>query len=88
MRDPDKLHTRSNSSDSPVKPKVMTVPEVAIYLKLHPTTLYRLIRRKAVPAFRIGSDWRFNVEEIDVWLSELSGQAEGVVKRPSNDRRK
>jgi excisionase family DNA binding protein len=45
----------------------MTVREVAAYLHVHPTTIYRLLRQNQIPAFRIGSDWRFNIEAIDHW---------------------
>ena len=47
--------------------KVMTVREVATYLSVHPSTIYRLLRQNQIPAFRIGSDWRFNIETIDHW---------------------
>ena len=47
--------------------KVMTVMEVAEYLHVHPSTIYRLLRKKDLPAFRVGSDWRFNRESIDAW---------------------
>ena len=47
--------------------KVMTVREVSAYLQVHPSTIYRLLKRHQIPAFHIGSDWRFNIEEIDRW---------------------
>ena len=47
--------------------KVMTVREVAAYLKVHPSTIYRLLKHDQIPAFHMGSDWRFNVESIDRW---------------------
>jgi excisionase family DNA binding protein len=47
--------------------KIMTVREVSAYLHVHPSTIYRLLRRHEIPAFHIGSDWRFNIEEIDRW---------------------
>jgi excisionase family DNA binding protein len=50
--------------------KVMTVREVAAYLHAHPSTIYRLVRRSQIPAFHIGSDWRFNIEAIDHWILE------------------
>jgi excisionase family DNA binding protein len=50
---------------------VMTVKEVAKYLKVHPTTIYRLLKDRKIPAFQIGSDWRFNREQIDAWMVEL-----------------
>jgi excisionase family DNA binding protein len=45
----------------------MTVREVSAYLQVHPSTIYRLLARHQIPAFRIGSDWRFNIEAIDRW---------------------
>jgi excisionase family DNA binding protein len=49
---------------------VLTVNELSDYLKVHPTTIYRLLKAGQLPGFRIGSDWRFNVEEIERWLAE------------------
>jgi len=49
---------------------VLTVNELSDYLKLHPTTIYRLLKAGQLPGFRIGSDWRFNVKEIERWLTE------------------
>ena len=46
---------------------IMTVSEVTEYLRIHRTTLYRLLKRKEIPAFRIGSDWRFSRVQIDRW---------------------
>jgi len=46
-------------------PRVMTLVEVAEYLRVHSSTVYRLLKKKALPAYKIGSDWRFNVEDID-----------------------
>ena len=50
--------------------KVMTVREVAAYLSVHPSTIYRLLKLNQIPAFHVGSDWRFNVESIDRWRLE------------------
>jgi excisionase family DNA binding protein len=47
--------------------RVMTVKELCDYLKVHPSTVYRQVRRGGLPAFKVGSDWRFNVESIDNW---------------------
>jgi excisionase family DNA binding protein len=49
----------------------MTVEEVSQYLHIHPSTVYRLLKRGEIPAFRIGGDWRFDIETIDVWRSQL-----------------
>ena len=47
--------------------RVLTVKEVADYLHVHQSTIYRMLKRAQLPAFRVGSDWRFNVETIDRW---------------------
>lgn len=51
-------------------PRVMTVKDLSEYLRVHPSTVYKLLRRGELPAFRIGTDWRFNAEVIDRWCSE------------------
>lgn len=57
--------------DSPV----MTVRELAHYMKVHKSTIYRMLKRGVVPAFKVGSDWRFTYAAIDEWLAD--GGAEG-----------
>lgn len=49
---------------------LMTVNELASYLRVHPATICRLVKRGELPAFRVGSDWRFNREIIDVWVKK------------------
>jgi len=51
-------------------PPVMTVRELSAYLRVHPSTIYKLLRRGELPGFRIGTDWRFNAEVIDRWCAE------------------
>ncbi len=51
-------------------PRVMTVKDLSDYLRVHPSTVYKMLRRGELPGFRIGSDWRFNAEAIDRWCSE------------------
>jgi excisionase family DNA binding protein len=45
--------------------QVMTVKELSEYLRVHPATVYKLLHGGKLPAFRVGSDWRFNVDAID-----------------------
>jgi excisionase family DNA binding protein len=49
---------------------VLTVKELSDYLKVHPSTIYRQLKRGRLPAFKVGSDWRFNIESIDRWRLE------------------
>ncbi len=47
--------------------EVLTVTELAEYLKVHRSTIYRLLKAHKLPSFKIGSDYRFNREQIDEW---------------------
>jgi excisionase family DNA binding protein len=49
---------------------ILTVEDVAEYLQVHPSTIYRLVKQKQFPAFKIGGDWRFNRESIDRWRAD------------------
>jgi excisionase family DNA binding protein len=53
---------------------VMTLDEVAQFLKVHPSTVYRLLKYKRIPAFKLGSDWRFNQESIEKWVAKLEAE--------------
>jgi excisionase family DNA binding protein len=64
----DKHSKKSGSGATP--PKVLTVRELSEYLRVHPTTVYRLLRAKQLPGFRVGSEWRFSIDMIDRWRSE------------------
>jgi excisionase family DNA binding protein len=48
-------------------PRVLTVRELAAFLRVHQTTVYRLLREQKLPAFRIGADWRFTAK-IERWM--------------------
>jgi excisionase family DNA binding protein len=49
---------------------IMTVAEVARYLQIHPATLYKLLRLHQIPAFKIGSDWRFEGAAVVKWTAD------------------
>lgn len=65
---------------------ILTVSEVSGYLRIHPTTLYRLLRRHELPAFKIGNDWRISAEAMNRWLNEIEtrGAAPVADAKPSN----
>jgi excisionase family DNA binding protein len=50
--------------------RIMTVREVSAYLHVHPSTIYKLLKQHQIPAFRVGSDWRFKIETINRWCSD------------------
>ena len=47
---------------------ILTAREVAVYLKVNRRTVYRLLKARKIPAFRIGGQWRFKRSELDRWL--------------------
>jgi len=49
---------------------VMTIDELADYLKISKSTLYHLVRRGEVPGTKIGRHWRFHRQVIERWLGE------------------
>jgi excisionase family DNA binding protein len=48
--------------------RVLTVHDVATYLRLSEAKVYRLAREGSVPAFRLGRSWRFRKDLIDAWM--------------------
>jgi excisionase family DNA binding protein len=50
------------------KKEIMTTREVAEYLNLHPLTVHRYAREGKIPAFKIGTDWRFHKKYIEEWI--------------------
>ena len=50
--------------------EILTVKEVSELLKIHEDTVYKMVREGRIPAFRIGSDWRFRKEETARWMVE------------------
>ncbi len=51
----------------PPDEQIFTVTELSEHLRVHPTTIYRLLRRGLIPGFRVGSTWRFSRAAIEEW---------------------
>ncbi len=51
---------------------IMTIGEVADYLKVTERTIYRLAGAKQIPAFKVGGSWRFSKADIDAWIKAQS----------------
>lgn len=51
--------------------EVMTVKEVAEYLRLAESTVYRLVKNGSLPGRKFGGNWRFSRRGIDRWLAEV-----------------
>ena len=48
--------------------KWLTIDELADYLKMGRTKLYRMAQKADIPASKIGNQWRFDRVEIDEWM--------------------
>ena len=51
---------------------LLTIDELARYLKVDKFTIYRLLAQKRIPAFKVGNQWRFQRAMIDAWLMRNS----------------
>jgi len=60
---------------------ILTIREVADYLKVTERTIYRLAAAKQMPAFKIGGSWRFSRQDIDSWIQRQT--AETLAEKPS-----
>jgi len=61
---------------------VLTIGELAIYLKIPKSTLYKLVREGKIPSQKIGRHWRFQKRSIERWLE----RTEEVVHGSGGDR--
>ena len=49
---------------------IMTLEEVAKYLKLKPQTIYTWSQNGKIPAAKLGKEWRFKKSVIDKWFNQ------------------
>jgi excisionase family DNA binding protein len=49
--------------------EILTLKEVCQMLKVHKSTLYRLLREGNIPSFRIGGTWRFRRDDLERWVT-------------------
>ena len=49
--------------------EILTLDEVAAYLKAGKRTVYRLAANGEIPAFKLGGTWRFRRSELDSWIA-------------------
>ena len=52
----------------PQRTQIMTLKEVAKYLGVHSMTVYRLLKEKKLPGFKVGGQWRTKKEVLDNYL--------------------
>ena len=48
----------------------LTAEEVAVYLRLPLSTVYKLVQDKRLPGFKVGKHWRFRKDSIEKWIKD------------------
>ncbi|MCX7698830.1 MAG: transcriptional repressor LexA [Candidatus Goldbacteria bacterium] len=65
--------------------EIMTVEEVASYLKVDTRTIYRRLKSKDIPAFKFGGQWRFKKQDIDMWIKKHYSSKEPSIDKAAED---
>jgi excisionase family DNA binding protein len=47
---------------------ILTIRDVAEYLKVTEKTVYGLAQKRKIPCFKVGGQWRFRREDLDDWI--------------------
>jgi excisionase family DNA binding protein len=59
--------------------ELLTLEEVADYLRVTKKTIYRLLERRGIPATKVGHQWRFDKASIDAWLHQGSAKVANIL---------
>ena len=66
--------------------EIMTLEEVAAYLKVKPQTIYTWAQEKRIPAAKLGKEWRFKRSIIDAWFNQhIDEKFDHIVKKTENN---
>jgi len=60
----------------PNEGEILTIKQVADYLKVTERTIYRLAAAKKIPAFKVGGTWRLSRADIDRWIKRQSSEVQ------------
>jgi excisionase family DNA binding protein len=73
-------------TQTPKPSDIFTISEVAQYLKLPVSTVYRLAERREMPGHKVGRQWRFQRAVIDDWLRRRSEHRPTTILVADDDR--
>ena len=48
--------------------KWLTLEQIAEYLQMSTSSIYKMAQKGKIPAYKVGRQWRFKKEEIDEWI--------------------
>lgn len=63
------------------RPTIMTLEEVARFLRLNKSTIYRMAREGTLPAWKLGNVWRFKKDAIEDWIANSQRAHEQKLNR-------
>jgi excisionase family DNA binding protein len=66
-------------------PEIMTIAQVAEYLGLHELTVRRLAREGAIPALKLGRQWRVKRDLLEKWIENRSMDNLGDLAQDSSE---
>jgi excisionase family DNA binding protein len=65
--------------------EIMTLREVATYLKIKEKTAYRLAAEGRIPGFKVGGSWRFRMADLERWIEAQSVDHHNNINREIKD---
>jgi len=75
------VHHIKESNDT-----ILTIEEVAAFLKITERTVYRLLTKREIPAFKVGGSWRFKKSYIEDWIFANSAMYFSAKKKEGNQK--
>ena len=65
--------------------RAMSVRDVAEYLNVDEKTVYRLLKRGELPAFKVSGTWRFKQEDIEEWIEQQKERTAAQLRDDSDN---
>ncbi len=72
----------TETQKKPTTNTLMTVKDVATYLAVTERTVYRLVKDRKLPAYKVGGQWRFKADMIEAWMQK-DGALESLAESSS-----
>lgn len=60
---------------------ILTLPEVAVLLKVAEKTVYTMAQRGQLPAFKVRGQWRFKRSDLEQWIEDQKAAIKGEASK-------
>jgi excisionase family DNA binding protein len=57
---------------------ILTIDEAAVYLKISPRLLYKLVKQNKIPAMKLSNKWRFDRDVLKDWIARKGVRTMGL----------